>query len=262
MSVALLSSTRAKVNRAEKHFRDLSTEVSAYLDKHPYRIVCDMDSDPPKKLYRFFFNETIPCEWGAMIGDVVHNLRASLDNLATALVVLNGCTSNGVLRKTYFPIGSSKTYFDEKLPDDLKGASAQARSLVECMKPYKGGTDAFWQIHQLDILDKHSSLIPAGVGLSHFTMRLNIGGRDYPPLTLPVKDRMFPLKDGDVVGAWDPGTDKEGKFKSDIDFTLNVAFGEGQIIDGEPVIPTLKQLIDFISGTIDIFDRNLFGACP
>jgi hypothetical protein len=93
MTTNLLASTRSKIDRAKKHFADLSVEISAYHGRNPYRIVIDTHSEPPKELYRFQFTEAIPCGWGSMIGDVIHNLRSALDTLATALAVLNGTTS-------------------------------------------------------------------------------------------------------------------------------------------------------------------------
>jgi hypothetical protein len=143
------------------------------------------------------------------------------------------------------------------------------------MKPYKGGTDAFWQIHQLDILDKHTALIPVGASHSNILWKFNFRGifemmgvtdpkqvPDMPPLTIRPADRQFPLKNGDVVFTYNPGTDIEGKHKGDFQSTLEIAFGEGQIIDGQPVVPSLKQFIDFVAGTVETFDRNLFWALP
>ena len=72
-------------------------------------------------------------------------------------------------------------------------------------------------------------------------------------------ERKFPLKNGDVLFAYPrvrlPFQD-DSKFK----FTFEIAFGEGQIFDGEPVVPTLTQLIDFTERLIDIFVRQLLKS--
>jgi hypothetical protein len=36
-------------------------------------------------------------------------------------------------------------------------------------------------------------------------------------------------------------------------FTFGVAFGEGEIVEGEPLVPTLHQLAQFVEGFIESF---------
>ena len=271
MSKLLLSSTYAKINRAKKHLADLSAEITAYVGRNPYRIFVDTDSKPLHERYRFFFTEEIPCEWGSMVGDVIHNLRAALDTLATAMTVANGKTSPAIIKKTYFPIGTTKEFFDEKLPKDLRGASDLARKMVARLKPYKGGTDAFWRLHQLDIMDKHTTLIPMGASHSRvlwkvdFTSMFEMMGEtdpnnipDMPPIAFTPANTQFPLKNGDVVFEYGYANDPDRKHKGEFKLTIDVAFGEGQIIDGQPVIPSLQQFVDFIERIAGVFDRHLF----
>jgi len=98
------------------------------------------------------------------------------------------------------------------IPKYLRGASDATRTLVKRLKPYKGGTDAFWRLHKLDILDKHTILVPVGATNAKVLWRPNIGemfkqmGVDESipipnmgNLVLTPEKRTFPLKDGDVV---------------------------------------------------------------
>jgi hypothetical protein len=41
-------------------------------------------------------------------------------------------------------------------------------------------------------------------------------------------------------------------------FAFEVAFGEGEVVQGEPVFPTLSQLGQFIEGFVELFPP-LFG---
>jgi hypothetical protein len=41
-------------------------------------------------------------------------------------------------------------------------------------------------------------------------------------------------------------------------FAFEVAFGEGQVGDGEPLMPNLKLLINFTERVVDIFHRHIF----
>lgn len=251
-----LFSVRVKIDRAKKHLEHLQDEVSAFWAGNPYVIIFDTDTEPGKRLYRIKITNDVPGHWGGYVGDVVHNLRASLDNLATALAAANGTTSKSVLRKTYFPIGATKEIFEKKLPEDLRGVRADARRIVERMKPYPGGTDAFRRLHDLDVLDKHSALVPVGAANQSVVWRptMQLPGRK--PFEVPIgfvhAKPFYPLKDGDVI--FSEPSQEQGNFT----FSFNVAFGEGQIADGEPLVPTPKQFIDFVESVVDVFDREFF----
>ena len=39
----MLTSTKAKIDRAKKHLAELSAEIAAYHGRNPYRIVIDKD---------------------------------------------------------------------------------------------------------------------------------------------------------------------------------------------------------------------------
>ncbi len=138
-----------KINRAKRHLGDLEREISAFHAREPYNVLIDVDTEPGQTLFRANFRETIPIAWGGIIGDIIHNLRAALDNAATGLTIHNGCTSKSWLSATYFPMGSSKENFEAALKKKMRGASVRARRVVERLKPYQGGADAFWRLHNL-----------------------------------------------------------------------------------------------------------------
>lgn len=252
-------SARLKIERAKKHLEELQREVTAFWATKPYAINFDTETEPGKRLYRMKFTNDVPPHWGAAAGDVIHNLRASLDNVATALAVANGTTSKNVLRQTYFPIGVSKEAFEKKLASDLKGASDEAKRIVRLMKPYRGGTEAFRRLHDLDILDKHSHLVPVGAATQDFVWRpkMQIPGRE--PFEMPIgfihESPFYRLKDGDIIFS-EPSNEEQGNYT----FSFYVAFGEGQIVDGEPLVETLRQLVAFVEEVVGIFDREIFQA--
>ena len=259
MATDPLFSVRVKIDRAKKHLNELGAEISAFLAAQPYDIIIDENTEPGKRLYRIKNRKLIPSDWGGAIGDIVHNLRSSLDNLATALAIANGTTSKDILKNTYFPIGTCKAGFEKLLPNYLRGASPDARRLVERLKPYPGGTDAFRRLHDLDVLDKHSAIVP--VGLAHtgavWEVGLVIEGMTLPEISLPFapKKPIYPLKDGDVIASSKHFSG--GPHKENLDAAFSIAFGEGQIVDGESVIPTLQQFIDFVERVIGIFAKHI-----
>src|SRR4051812_542711 len=77
----------AKLDRAREHLEQLRGATEAWYGTTPQRIVGEFD--PATGLFTFVAPHTGGSfrEWGAIIGDVVHNLRASLDYLAWELSV-------------------------------------------------------------------------------------------------------------------------------------------------------------------------------
>jgi hypothetical protein len=62
-------------------------------------------------------------------------------------------------------------------------------------------------------------------------------------------DRMFPLKAGDVLFEGAPDTDPD----EHMEFRFEVAFGEPQILEGEPLLETVHQMADLIGNVVATF---------
>ena len=93
-----------------------------------------------------------------MIGDAVHNLRASLDLIVCNSVRINGKSAN----KVYFPFCEGqnrlkKTIVEMRLSNR---AGADLEASLRSIEPYKAGNILLRAIHDLDIFDKHDALLP------------------------------------------------------------------------------------------------------
>jgi hypothetical protein len=108
---------------------------------------------------------TLSFEVVAIAGDVVHNLRSALDHLAKQLVLV-GLTvaqpavglSDKELRQIEFLIAESVARYEADKARKVKGMTLESIEDIDRLKPYKGGNDAPWRIHELDNIDKHSTL--------------------------------------------------------------------------------------------------------
>ena len=84
----------AKVQRADMHLDFLHQRVKSFVDDGgPY----DLQTQPDSKtgeitIYGEVTGEPPTDEWGAIIGDVVHNLRSALDHLVWQLTIADGHT--------------------------------------------------------------------------------------------------------------------------------------------------------------------------
>jgi hypothetical protein len=151
---------RIKIERAKEHVRSLKELVRGFQQSEPYRIIAEDDPDTGDLVFKVKVSGQPPPYWGAIAGDAIHNLRSSLDLLVCELVRANG---KEVTDSTGFLISKSAKAFESGHLGKIKGAPKDAMRLIKEVKPYKGGDEAFWRLHRLDIADKHKLLIPVGV---------------------------------------------------------------------------------------------------
>jgi len=253
----------AKIERAKKHVGDLEASVQGFIQSNPYEVIRHDEPDTGDWVFKVRVLRQPPLELSAIAGDAIHNLRASLDLLVCELV--RG-ERNIVTDKTSFPIARNAKVFKSGHMRMVEGAPHEAIRLIKRLKPYKGGNEALWRLHKLDIADKHRLLIT--VGGAHQSVVLdfaryfdNLPGMNpelIPPqdLSMPIglnaADQQWPLKDGTEVFRVGHGG-QNLKMHENPQFTFHVAFGEGEIVQGEPLIPTLHQLVNFVEGVIEPF---------
>jgi hypothetical protein len=147
--------SKLKIERATHHADQLAREVDSFLEERPFRVVLEIRDDGRHAWT--FRTKPIPKELSTIVGDIVHNLRAALDLLTCDLVRLNGQSDKGV----YFPFAGDAAELEKMIKDrHIDRAGPDIVELVRSMKPFKGGNIKLRAIHDLDITDKHKTLIP------------------------------------------------------------------------------------------------------
>ena len=248
----LFEGPKLKVERAKRHICELDTEISTFRGRERYRIVIETDTTTHWHQAIFRVQEDIPAYFAVIIGDVVHNLRSALDLLACELVRLNRRNDS----KVYFPFAKTR--------DDLVIAIKRARidragpevvTIIRSLKPYKGGDDTLRAIHDLNIMDKHKLLIPIWqlAKIDHLKMTSE-------PHSAEVIGGTALLKDGDKLFGMAGLSAHEIKY--DFKWSFDIAFGEGQPLEGESVIPTLYQLASLAKGIVQTFETHFTGSNP
>lgn len=153
-SEPLFATARAKVERARSFIIELAAEQKRYaavgvrtrIKVQSDRALLDIDWDGTGLLP------------GIILGDAVHNLRSALDLMATELTVIAGQDPN----KAYFPFAKDLESLrkNQKFKAFAK-SGADCAQLLETIAPYRGGNWALRALHDLDVQDKHRSLIPS-----------------------------------------------------------------------------------------------------
>jgi hypothetical protein len=157
----LLDGCFLKLDRADYHFAALSTAILATVRAEPDRIPGEFDHATRRFVFRAQRDSSTPLEWSAILGDVVHNLYASLDHLACALVTVNGGT---VTRSIAFPIFQNRQDW-RQATRKTAGMAPRAITLLERLQPYQHpnlyhpSEHPLALLYELEMQDKHRTLV-------------------------------------------------------------------------------------------------------
>ena len=240
---------------------ELQQRVAAYFASRPFTIEKE-EATTGDLVFRVRIRACVPDDLGAVIGDVIHNARAALDLIIWQAVLANGGTPG---KPSCFPITKDAPSYQKTRSTALAGASADVFTLVDRLQPYAGGNDALWRLHSLDILDKHRVLVPVGAAYRQFILNVELPkipgmpeGCKVPPIAIRPADRQFPLQDGDAVFAICAAARGTSHGFEDPQFRFEIAFGDGQVVDGEPVFGVLEAVVKEVERVTDLFERAIF----
>lgn len=167
---------RVKLRRAEAHVEQFARESARYLEasKAGFDYITDEQAGTIDVVLRAECDP--PMVLGAIVGDVLHNLRSALDAIAweTCMRCGAGLTEKQE-RDIYFPL----TWEPEKWPDAAKrliGVPAAQLQAFEHVQPWyfdeqgrKSGSDIprqfakdepLWQLHAMAKVDRHRTPLP------------------------------------------------------------------------------------------------------
>ena len=227
-----LSGSRQKVARAIRHLTELEKATDDYFKTDWYEV--QLTQCAPDDELDFTIHTTIkgrPLYFSEAVGDIVHNLRAALDLMSVSVVAANNANTKGVL----FPFCDDPSFLDQIIKQrNFHRASPEAVNEIKKLKPFKGGNIALRALHDLDIQDKHHSLVPAAKQVT--TPEIGV-----------VTDA-----NGNPLGF------AEGKLQLEIKGsdrpTVVFVFPDDGPLAQQPIIPTLHELVKLVSGILDTFE--------
>lgn len=235
------------MKRARQHYGELMNEIRAFLLREPFYLEIIPGPTPDTKSWVIHVREEVPPEFSAILGDCIHNLRASLDLLACEIVRLSGNGDDDVA----FPFSKSAATFETTLKErKLTRAIPAAIALLRMLKPYHGGNNQLRAIHDLDIMDKHIMLIPTTdmVGMPNY-----LGGPE-----LKLGERVGPIREGltaqapaDITPHLRIGGQSRGTFS--LHFPDVVHSGAPAPLAGQEIIPELVRLANLVESIIGQF---------
>ncbi len=215
-----------------------------FFERRPYSLIAEPDAEPGNYVLRIVEREAAPFRWSAIAADAAHNLRSSLDILWRFAIHGGSPTA----RRAHFPIYDSANEFETRFRGVPQNPTVKAAfDIIKATKPYKGGNDALWHLNAIDIKDKHEMLILAVVAFRSLLIKAD------PAKVIQMRreDFLTPVEDGTVMARLTG--DIPAPMEMQHEFSFEVAFGKGEMLEGEPVLPTLHQFSNAVDGVVDAF---------
>ncbi len=246
------SSSRRKVDWAKHHLANLKREFGAFVKTNK----CEMFTEPhPSKPQHVICKmrltqQVTPDGFAEMIGDVVDNLRSALDHAIYGVCVAAGRSE---IDNAYFPFSRNATKFESNMKGRCADVPQEVYPLLRSFEPYKGGSDALFALNVVCVSNKHRLIIPCAS--ASFSAGVNARGTGY--MEMPYTPTWDSAKNEMVLCTLGPHTTE---FNGEFHFAVFVAFGEIEIIGGEPVIPVLDQFVNMVKtivGEIETETRRL-----
>jgi len=266
-----LDGVSAKIKRAEENINQLNAEIESFLrdNQTPYTVVGQLQPNATEYIFTVRGELNVPVRFSVLAGEVVHQLRSSLDHLAHSLVVQH--IRSEPAWNTAFPIGINKKEYKKACERRLKqSVSSTAADLILSVQPYIVSKvpeeSTLWTLHQMNNRDKHRLLLVSagGIGLVH---EVTIDTHAPPPIgsqySGPVIDSIFPqeepspvTKDGIelmriILGEPYPGFQAYGKTTAQI--IVEVPNKPGTY---RPLIPLLTQMLKLTRRIVGSFKNE------
>lgn len=254
----LLRGPTLKIERAKHHINDLNGQINAYLGKRPLKLMIRDDLKAARRTVYVKAHKTPPYEeFGVVLGDAVHNLRAALD---VTLWAMGGDKAKRP-KSVQFPFCEKA----ERLDDAIKSteietvAGKNVVAEIKRIKPYPTGNPTLYGVDALDRADKHRLIVTTtGIGALSLADVTKWTGLIVPP----TPDGSAPL--GVIMSV-------QAKFVANLGGltrlqrrhgitteteanpqpTFQIAFGEGEPFPAFPVIFKLNEMVESVSEVVD-----------
>jgi hypothetical protein len=233
-----------KIERADQHIANLSGVLNAFLQTDFHEFSGKTDSTTGRHFLECICEPT-PAEVPLILGDALHNLRTSLDFVATAITR----AANEPISYSKFPFRKTREELVAAINGGLRRvAPASVISvIIDEIKPYRGGNDALYALHDMDVMDKHLLIVPTvsvatitGVTLSFGALKM------YDCLVGIEAGGKFRMAAG-LPGGDCPQLNVENKGKP----SCSVVFLDRSMpFHMQPVIPVLHQLSQLASDAV------------
>lgn len=247
----MFDGAKLKIERANHHIGDLERQFAAFVEAHPHTLSIQSNPQTGQPTVRIRFSADPPKTLALIVGDAIHNLRTALDHMTWELVGRDGGTQNRYLK---LPTGDNRINFEAA----CRGIKTPSQSIIDLFLSLEvfptGKGESLYATHLLDNADKHTVITPI-VRASRLSKLVAL--RADGSLAMSITNTAILGGSGPYANITDlpPGVSVE--IDKDTKATPDIFFGDVEPVKSQPIIPTLSQLSEIVSKTIDITERSI-----
>jgi hypothetical protein len=207
----------SRIIRAKEHLDALQRKATAFTASNPYRADIYDNLETGDYICYPYLTKPFTSNWGLIVGEIFHHLKAALDNIAWQSAILKDNTIE-------FPIFSDNT---SRFTTKLEKLREYVRPEIEAIQPYhrpdgEKHRHPLSVIRRINIVDKHRVIIP---GISKLWVATNI-----PKKFITIDFAFTRLNKGDVVftipKSFCANKDFQPKIKVQILFDVSTGCGD------------------------------------
>lgn len=247
---------RLKHEWANHHINQFHAAWQRFLKTNFCELIMEENSDGC--FVRAVSKGEIPAEIPLTIGDAVHNLKCALDHTISELLGWRNTRLTFPMEETREKlVATFSAEGAEPCPQCGKGGKKGRNALIEIavpgigefiadkICPYEEAGGFLWPLNRLDNRDKHRLLIPVVVPQ---TIR-NVFITDDRDNTIEIGE--MPIGPGGVIHLAAYTGRPDVKLQCKAEPTAEIFFNEPGAVEGEAVLPTLVNMAQAVSKTID-----------
>lgn len=228
---------------AESKIDDLKASTDCFLNETDVALERCRDLDRPDthQVIQLVGHEPVPDAIRLQFSDICHNIRVALEYLACGLTRANGSIPG---RWTGFPFGNDEANFNSLLRSKVSDISSGDRDKIIAIKPYKGGNDLLYSLHELNRTDKHIELVGNAVAFTRLDGTFSVS-QEFHMAT-------------ELIGSLQSGIPilslpRDAEFKPNIEVTFGICVNNVPTAPQIPLADLCRALCDEVDSLINTF---------
>lgn len=243
-----LLEAKACVDWAISKLPEFRFRIDAWLGDNVYVAIEDQPAPATHNVVVAVEKEFLPFSFNVEFGAYINTIRSALDILAVVLARRHSIPRPDSM---YFPIVANETVFiarNFKGKELVNGLPKAEQTIIENLKPYQGGCDLLWLLHQLDIKRKHQRLLSVKLGTIGMSASTDFPMEDF----IPDFRGWVSANNKTLLGLLCKGVDNRTNY--DLKVTSIISLHEPTIIENKPVIELLYDFASVANSIIRLFD--------
>jgi hypothetical protein len=150
----------SRIDHAEHRAREAMQRFRLWAESDPFRLVTKIADDKMSVEVVLKLHQAPPVEtWGFLLGESIHHLRCTLDNMTYAIAVSVGASRKS---RTYFPICHTSQDWERSLAGKISVLPPKYQNAIRMVQPFESklgtsqsGTTFLAVLNKLENHDKH-----------------------------------------------------------------------------------------------------------